>query len=145
MLLSRGARAGDPRLQVTLYPTWPGSWLQGSLILPICQPVCMFCAVYNVSVLKFRKRSKKSDREAGSKEGGREEGRKKRGRREEGGKRDSRQGATEGKTGGSSLEHGTELWFLAGLQPPITENYFSATKSRFSKTLSPECLCIHLY
>ena len=50
---------------------WPGSWLQGSLFLPICQPVCMFCALYDVSVLKFRKRSKNSDREEGRKEGGR--------------------------------------------------------------------------
>ena len=59
---------------------WPGSWLQGSLFLPICQPVRMFCALYDVSVLKFRKRSKNSDREEGRKEGGREEGRKERGR-----------------------------------------------------------------
>ena len=70
---------------------WPGSWLQGSLFLPICQPVCMFCALYDVSVLKFRKRRKNSDREEGRKEGGREERR-----------RDSHQGAAEGKTGGSS-------------------------------------------
>lgn len=40
----------------------------------------MFCALYDVSVLKFRKRSKNSDREEGRKEGGREEGRKERGR-----------------------------------------------------------------
>lgn len=48
----------------------------------------MLCALYNVSVLKFRKRSKKSDREEGSKEGGREEGRKEKGKK--GGGREKR-------------------------------------------------------
>ena len=72
----------------------------------------MFCALYDVSVLKFRKRSKNSDREEGRKVGGREEGRKERGRKGggrglgDGGReewrRDSLQGAAEGKTGGSS-------------------------------------------
>ena len=135
---------------------WPGSWLQGSLFLPICQPVCMFCALYDVSVLKFRKRSKNSDREEGRKEGGREEGRKERGRKGggrglgDGGReewrRDSHQGAAEGKTGGSSPGRRDRTAALSGapaLHRRIAVNY-SAAKSRSSKTGSPACLCIHL-
>lgn len=117
-MLPRGARAGDPRLRVTLYPV-ARELAPRESPLPICQPVYVFCALYNVSVLKFRRRSKKSDREEGRTEGGREEGKQERGEkgggrgvggwRGEGWERDSRQGVPEEKT---------ELWSSAGLQPP---------------------------
>lgn len=77
-MLPREARAGDPRLRVTLYPV-ARELAPRESSLPICQPVCVFCALYNVSVLKFRRRSKKSDREEGRTEGGREEGKQERG------------------------------------------------------------------